>query len=166
MKNKNFIIVCACLLVTIGLMAVGYTRLSGIVTVNSTATIAGKWNVAIVGIEEEKIVGDASSITPPTFTSSNASFNAKLGSRNSSIKYKVTVKNNGNITAKLNAFQFLPQPNENDVILFTSENAIVGEKLKPGEEKYFYITVKYNSSEVVESQNKQISAVYEFVQSD
>mgnify|MGYP003294528706 CR=1 FL=1 len=166
MKNKSFIIICLCLLTTIGLMAVGYTRLSGIVTVNSTATIVGKWNVSIVGIEEVEVVGDAYSVTPPTFTNSNASFNAKLESKNSSIKYRVAVKNNGNIPAKLNTFQFLPAPNQDDIILFTSENAIVGEKLNPGDEKYFYITVKYNSSQTVESQSKSISAVYEFVQSD
>lgn len=165
MKNKSFVIICICLLTTITFMAVGYTRLSGVITTN-TASVAGKWSVAIVGIEEVEIHGDAYSVIPPSFTNSNANFNAKLISSNSSIKYKVTVKNNGNITAKLNTFQFIPHPSPNDVILFISENAIAGEILNPGEEKHFYITVKYNSSNVVESYSKSISAIYEFVQND
>ena len=166
MKNKDFYLICTALVITIVLMAVGYTKLSGKVKTTYDYYNGVNWNVSIINIEEVEIIGNAKSVEKPSFNNYSATFNTILEKPNDSIKYKITIKNNGNIPAKLNHFQFLPKTEKSDVILFTSENTIAGEILNPKEEKDFYIKVKYNSKEYEKAQSKTITAIYEYVQSE
>lgn len=163
---KNYLIITLSLLFSVVMMAIGYARLSGILELNSYASINGKWDIRIISIETDEIIGNAKNITSPTYTNLSANFNVELKNVNDSIKYKVIVKNNGNIDARLNAVYIIPQQNDNDVILFSTENIYDGEVLKVNEEKEFFVKVKYNSKLLEPSLNKSVLISLEYVQND
>lgn len=164
--NYNYIILTVSLILTVTIMAIGYARLSGILELKGNATIKGNWNVSIINIEEDEIIGNAVSISEPTYTNLTAAFDAELKTPGDSIKYKITVQNKGNIEAKLTSFEILPTPNSTDIILYSSENVVLNEVLAPNETKDFYVKVKYNSTTVVSPQSKSILAIIEYVQND
>lgn len=161
---KNYLAIIISLLFSVIMMAIGYANLSGVLELNSYASIDGKWDIRIISIETDEIIGNARSVTEPTYTNLNANFNVELKNVNDSIKYKVIVKNNGNIDARLNAVYIIPEPSENDVILFSTKNIYDGEILKVNEEKEFFVKVKYNSKLVEPSLNKSVLISLEYVQ--
>lgn len=163
---KNYFIVIVTLLLSVTMMAIGYARLSGLLDLNGGATIAGKWDVKITGIEEYEKVGNAKSMSAPTFTSLSANFNVELNNVQDSMKYKIIVKNEGNIDAKLNGVHIVPEPNETDVILYSVDNLYNDEILRVNETKEFYVTVKYNATTPQPPQNKTILISLEYVQND
>lgn len=166
-KSKyNYLLIIISLLTSSTLMIIGYFKLSGVLPVESKGITNPNWNVSIIDISECDKIGEARSIDIPTHTTLTASFNAELKNPSDSIKYKITIKNKGNIDAKLNNFYMIPNSDNNDMILYLVENVYVGEVLKVSEEKEFYVTVKYNNNFVKYEDNKNILIVFEYIQAD
>lgn len=163
--NYNYLVICITLILIVTIMIVGYAKLTGVLNLSSSAVIKGDWNVCITSIELVDKTGDAN-VTSLSYSILSASFDVELKKPNDSVKYKVTVQNKGNIEAKLNSFNILPTPKSNDVILYSSENVILDEILKPNESKNFYIRVGYNSDKVEPIQSKSALILIEYVQSD
>ena len=161
---KNYLIVTLSLLFSVTMMVIGYVKLNGVSELDYYANINGNWDVKIISIEEYEIVGSAKSITEPMHTNLNANFNVELKNINDSIKYKVIVKNNGNIDAILNAVYIIPKQNLDDAIVFSTENIYAGEVIKVNEEKEFYVKVKYNSKLIQSSLNKIALISLEYIQ--
>lgn len=127
-KSKNIVIIALC--ITLIFMGVGFAALSQTLTINGTATVTGSWDIKITNIEavEGKYAHTAiasanlanfaatsgSKETPATtaptavhgvvggLNSTNATFDVDLNEPGDYVIYKVTVTNNGSITAKLN----------------------------------------------------------------
>lgn len=119
-KNKKKLIIIALFIVTLG-MGIGYSILSKQLKIEGTASLETNFDVAITGIEkvaddiyrryepaEDVGMGAIKQVevpgvienSAPTYTSSVANFDVTL-KKNSTIIYKVTLKNTGDIDALL-----------------------------------------------------------------
>lgn len=166
MKNEKNILI-GILLVAIMVMSVGYAAFASTLTINGTATISGSWDVEITGIESS-FVGTATNASAPTYTKTTTTFDTTLMAPGDSATYTITVKNKGNIAAKLNAITLTPQSDGSDAIIYTvvsQPNA--SDVLAAGESTTVVIKVEYDSSvtEVPDVTTKTISGTLEYVQS-
>jgi hypothetical protein len=170
MKNKNekynYLLIIVSLLFASSLMIIGYAKLTGVLALNNKLVKMHNWNVSIINIEEIEKNGSAYSKTLPTNTSLKANFNAVLNNPNDYIKYKVTIKNKGNIDAKLNDIYIIPTINKDDKIIYSVDNILKGDILKQKEETEAIISVKYNDNSTKEENNKSILIIFEYVQNN
>lgn len=142
-KSRNVIIGLLCAIIVF--MGVGFAAsLSSILRINGSADITGTWNVKITGITASNPIGKAEAGNP-TFTSTTATFNAKLKEPSDSVTYTVTVQNNGTIKAKLDDVVEALGSQSNDAIVYTlsSSNPARGTSLAPGATQTFDVTVTY-----------------------
>lgn len=96
-------IAIAALMICIFIMSIAYANLFQQLKINGNASVVASWKVEIVGIKEGTIVGNASSISTPSYTTSTARFDVKLTSVSDSIEYLVSIKNSGDMEAKLDS---------------------------------------------------------------
>lgn len=93
----------------------------------------------------QAIVGTAENVYEETSLDENdslrANFTARLYKSEDSITYKVTVKNNGLLKAKLTSIRF--DKDYNNPVIFTYNNINEGEVLAPGQSKTFYVMASY-----------------------
>ena len=99
MKQKILIGV----LIVAGLASIAYAAFSQSLVVNGTGTTTGDWNVKITGITNSASTGATQVNGSPTFTATSATFNTNLAYPGASATYQITVKNQGNINAKLDS---------------------------------------------------------------
>ena len=107
--NKGRNVVIGALLAAVAIMAVGYAALAQTLTINGTATITSTWNIAITGITEGTPTGSATNKTPATFNGTSATFSVNLVKPGDKMVYEVTVKNSGNLNAKLTGLTVSPE---------------------------------------------------------
>lgn len=102
MENNIFKkVVIVLLVIAVFIMSYAYALLYKNLRINGNAEIVASWNVGITGIREGEKKGNAYSNSIPTYTTSTATFDAKLESLNDSIEYIVTISNQGRIDATL-----------------------------------------------------------------
>ena len=123
-KSKNIVIIALC--ITLIFMGVGFAALSETLTVTGTANITGTWDIKITNIQAVEaqyahtavtgssnlanFAADANSNTKTNgihglvggLNTIAATFNVDLNEPGDYVIYKITVTNNGTITAKLN----------------------------------------------------------------
>lgn len=105
-RQKNLLI--GALLAIVFTMAVGYAAFAQNLTINATTSIDSQWNVKIQSIEVNQ-VNDSDDVTgtatienePVVVGDTEARFSSILRSPGDSIKYKVTIKNEGTLKAKV-----------------------------------------------------------------
>lgn len=114
-KNKKKYIILLLLFIAVG-MGIGYSLLQQQLKIQGTATVDDSFAVEITGIERydysldgysgfgsgsgNETQGTVAEVAKPTFTSTTANFNVRLGYM-TSISYLVTIKNNGNLAVVL-----------------------------------------------------------------
>lgn len=91
------------LIICILIMSVAYANLYQQLRIKGNASVVASWKVEITGIKEGNVVGDAKSISTPSYTSSTARFDVMLTNASDSIEYLVTIKNSGDMDAKLDS---------------------------------------------------------------
>lgn len=111
MKHKNYLIVALLAIVTV--MGIGYAVFSTSLTINGSANISSKWNVAFDTTKTTGASGVVSKTTgfsggtAPDGTVSygsngqTATVNATLRQPGDKVTFTLTIKNTGNIAAKL-----------------------------------------------------------------
>ena len=173
MSDKKNILI-GVLLLTIVIMAVGYAAFATTLNINGSASIAGAWDVSIVGITPQ-ITGTASEDPASSFTTTTATFNAKLMKPGDSITYTITVKNKGSIEAKLSSIALTPQATVSesgagsDAILYEIlSQPAVDSTLAPNAETEVKVKVTYdpNATTVPEVTTRSFTGVIEYVQAD
>lgn len=109
MKNKLLVAASA----VVGLATVAYAAFATTLSINGTGSATGRWNVAITGIALDAASVGATNKTAPVVAgdSMSATFDANLAHPGTSAVYNVTIKNNGNIDAKLSTLSDLTTPN-------------------------------------------------------
>lgn len=161
-SNKK-IILCV-LFIALFTMAVGYSAFASKLTINGTAEITGEWDVKIIGIEAQNVSEDADAGTPE-FTDTDISFNAKLAKPGDSIDYVITIKNAGNLDAKLDEVVFLSdEVNGSPAIIYSTTN--LSDTLSAGETTTLTVKVRYdpNCSEVPSIKTKTITGIIKYIQ--
>lgn len=162
-SKKNYVILSLSLILAIVIMAIGYARLSGVLAINNSKSIPGEWDIRVIGAYENEKYGSAYSDSL-TYTNLNVSFDAFLTKPGDYIRYKIKVKNYGNIDAKLNSILIVTDSKDNDAIVCSVEDIYEGEVLSSNSEKEFYIMVKYNSNQNIINNFDNIFVSLEYVQ--
>lgn len=154
------------LFAVVGLIAVGYAALATTLTINGTAKVVGDWNVKITDIS---VAGDGEDETAPSYTDTTATFSANLVKPGDARSYTVTIKNEGNIDAKLSSVNLTPGAAGCADIEYTLDEApAVDSTLAVGDSTTAKITATFKSdaSEVSSECMKTVTGVFNYVQAD
>ena len=108
--QRNYIIMGLCAVLLI--MAVGYAAFQSQLKITGTSNIESNFLVRITGIESNVQSGSASNAIEPSYTDTTATFKTNLVSPGDSMKYDITVANEGNIDAVLNSIKVNNSNNE------------------------------------------------------
>lgn len=138
-RRKNIILIL--LLLVISIMTVGYSTFSSQLEINGTATITGIWDIEITNIKATNVCTDCDAGTP-SFSKTDAAFDAKLKKPGDTITYEVTIENRGTIDAVLEKIDLINVGNVNEDIIFTNTNP--ARELGEGETTTMQITITYN----------------------
>ena len=101
----------------------------------------------------------------PQYTNTSVTFNPKFLKPNDTITYKITIKNEGTIDAKLGNINFTSdEENGSPAIIYSTTNP--SDTLRAGEETTFTVTIKYDSeiTEMPSITTKTITGVVEYIQ--
>jgi len=144
-KKRNIIIgsLCGVLL----LMVVGYAAFSSILKIKGTSTISSNWDIKITSIKSNVLHGSATNAKDPEGVGTlTASFETNLVSPGDSIKYTITVANQGNINAKLDKIT-LSEP-DNEYVTFETSGLTEGEPLNAGSTADLKVIVTFKDEEI------------------
>ena len=104
--------------------------------------------------------GSAENIVGETYIDSvdslRINFGAKMYNYGDSITYKVTVRNSGQLKAKLTGIKF--DKDLNNPVIFTYNNIELGDILGPDTTRTFYVMISYIGEDVISS-NEIINAL-------
>ena len=139
-KQRSYIIVGLCMILVI--MGVGYAAFSTQLKINGTANIDSNWNVKITDIQSSVLSGNATNAVEPSYTDLTATFKTNLISPGDSMKYDITVSNEGDIDAKLDKIT-VPK-NTSRAISYEVTDIHEGDLLKSKETTILTLIVKYN----------------------
>lgn len=143
-ERKNNSIIIGALLVVVVLMSIGFAAGASNLKVESTATIAEKWDVKITGITYNG--ENAGSVTAD---GTEATFNVDLAQPGDSATYTVTVKNQGNVSAILS--DIIESEEGSDAIKYTVTPSVGSEKgsaLAMNSTHSFDVKVEYLSTAI------------------
>ena len=150
--NRNYIIMGLCAILVI--MGVGYAAFSSQLKISGTSNIASNFSVKITDIQSNVQSGSASDAQRPSYTDTTATFKTNLVLPGDSMKYDITVANEGNIDAVLESIDV--NTGDNDAITFETSGIEKGDTLLKSTTDILTVIVNYNNS--VTSQPKNISS--------
>ena len=162
--NRNYIIAGLCMILVI--MGVGYAAFATQLKINGTANIDSNWNVRITNIQSTVQSGSATNAVEPSYTDTTATFKTNLVSPGDSMKYDITVSNEGSIDAVLESIDV--NTNENEAIIFETSGIENGDKLEASQTDILTVIVSYNSSVTSqpENTNSTITVTLNYKQDD
>ena len=163
-KQRNYIIAGLCMILVI--MGVGYAAFATQLKINGTANIDSNFSVKITNIQSTVQSGSASDAQPPSYTDTTATFKTNLVSPGDSMKYDITVSNEGSIDAVLESIEV--NTGENEAITFETSGIENGDKLEASQTDILTIIVSYNSSVTSqpENTNSTITVTLNYKQDD
>ncbi len=140
--QRNYIIIGLCAVLLI--MTVGYAAFQSQLKITGTSNIGSNFLARITGIQSDVQSGSASDATTPSYTDTTATFKTNLVSPGDSMKYDITVANEGNIDAVLNSIKV--SNSNNEAITFETSGIEEGDELKASETDILTVIVTYNPS--------------------
>lgn len=144
-KNKKTALI-GVLLVALLFMGAGFAYLSTTLTITGTNTSSGQWDVKIESIEVVDVVGMAESRrVEKSHDGLSANFVVDLYDPGDYVEYKVTVKNGGNIGARLDAAD-TTVTNSNPHIYMTN-TAVLNEVLPANSTTTFNVKIGVDQTE-------------------
>ena len=147
--QRNYIIMGLCAVLLI--MAVGYAAFQSQLKITGTSNIGSNFLVRITGIQSNVQSGSASNAIEPSYTDTTATFKTNLVSPGDSMKYDITVANEGNIDAVLNSIKV--NNSNNEAITFETSGIEEGDELKASESDILTVIVTYNPSITSQPEN-------------
>ncbi len=147
--QRNYIIIGLCAVLLI--MAVGYAAFQSQLKITGTSNIGSNFLVRITGIQSNVQSGSASNAIEPSYTDTTATFKTNLVSPGDSMKYDITVANEGNIDAVLNSIKV--NNSNNEAITFETSGIEEGDELKASETDILTVIVTYNPSITSQPEN-------------
>ena len=149
MRNK--LLVAAAIVV--GLASVAYAAFAQILTINGTGTATGTWDVKIttIALDAASVGATNHNAVAPTVAGDglSATFNADLAYPGATATYNVTIKNNGNIDAKLSTLTDLATLNAAapDYITYSLSGVALNDVLTAGSTVTAKVTVTWASTD-------------------
>lgn len=151
-KNKNILIIILC--ITIILLSIGYALIA--IRLKEREATDKIYDVSITNIQEGTAIrgGEVLPTSKSDIINGNktADFTFNLQNPGDTLTYIITIKNNGNLKAKIDGLAESPDYINNDdeasrispVII--NHNDITNQELNPGEEINLTITVEFSNS--------------------
>ena len=164
-ENKIKKITIGVLIFCILVMSIAYASLFQQLNINGNASVLAAWKVEIVGIKEGNKTSGATNVSIPTYTSTTASFDAKLRRLSDSIEYLVTIRNSGGLPAKLESIEI--SKTGSDVIIYEISGVNEGDIIDTDETVTVTIRVSGDTTFIMgeESHNAGITVAFNYVQS-
>lgn len=151
-KNKNMIIMILC--ITIIILCIGFTLIS--IKLKNQDSEGKIYDVEIVNIQEGTAIKGGTILPTGTYkiedNGKTADFIFNLTSPKDTLTYIITIKNNGNLKAKIDGLaespDYLNDNNQANSILpvIINHNDIINQELNPREEIKLTITVEFLNS--------------------
>ena len=162
--QRNYIIIGLCAILVI--MGVGYAAFTTQLKISGTSNIASNFLVKITDIQSTVQSGSATNAVEPSYTDTTATFKTNLVSPGDSMKYDITVSNEGTIDAVLESIDV--NTGENDAITFETSGIENGDKLEASQTDILTVIVSYNSSVTSqpENTNSTITVTLNYKQDD
>ena len=148
-RQRNYIILGLCSILLI--MAAGYAAFSSRLTINGTSNISSEWKVLITDIQSSVLAGEATDAEAPTHTDTTATFKTNLVSPGDSMKYDITVENQGNIDAVLESIEI--NDGNNPAITFQTSGIENGDELQVSQSDVLTVIVSYDSNVTSQPEN-------------
>jgi len=141
MKRKGKVYIIISLILTVGLMIIGYAAYNQKLNISETSKIDSNFNILITNIEIKEVGGQAVNNGTPEYKGLEAKFDITFNKKNDYIEYNVEVSNKGNIEAYLNQIKINNEKSKEVSMSYRDIN--VGDKLGIGESKTFVVRVEY-----------------------
>ena len=143
--------------------AISYTTKKDISYANNQVSNK-QWEIGFIEAERINIKGNASEVEPVAFTGLYATFNVLLSGPGDSVTYDFTIKNKGNIDAKLDSYDIITD--DSQFINFDVKSLSEGEVLKVNETKKIRVTASFDSmvTDVPSGENQTVEIVLRYVQ--
>ena len=151
-KNKNLIIMILC--ITIILLCIGFTLVS--IKLKQKEAEGKIYDVEIVNIQEGTAIKGGTVLPTGTHkiedNGKTVNFTFNLTSPKDTLTYIITIKNNGNLKAKIDGLaespDYLNDNNQANSILpvIINHNDITNQELNPGEEINLTISIEFTSN--------------------
>jgi len=164
-KKRNIIIGALCTVLL--LMVVGYAAFQSVLKIKGTSTISSNWDIKITSITSEVLHGSATNAKDPEGIGTlTASFETNLVSPGDSMKYTITVANQGNINAKLDKIT-ISEP-DNEYISFETSGLTEGEPLNAGSTADLKVTVTFKDVEInkMDTSTSKLTVQLDYSQAD
>ena len=129
-------------------VSIAYAAYAQNLTINGTSTATGNWDVRIMSITPTAQVGATDHASPPSFTTTTATFNVDLAYPGATSSYQVVIRNNGNINAELSSITDLTSINATapTYITYAVTGVAVNDALAPGTNTTATITTTWAAS--------------------
>ena len=152
------------LVICISIMSIAYASLFQQLKIHGNASVIASWKVEIVGVKEGNVVGNASSVSTPNYTSSTARFDVSLTSVSDSIEYLVTIKNSGDMDAKLD--EIITNKTGSDAIMYEISGVADNDILKKGESTTVKIKVSIDPKVGINEPkiNNEMTIIFNYIQ--
>lgn len=164
-KNKYIIMI---LFIGIVFMASGYAALSSRLNITSSNSSNGNWDVKILDATVYRTGGNAVNRGVVKGANSlSAEFMVDLFNIGDYIEYSVTVKNSGNIKAKLNNVSGNNTGNSSSSIQITNgASALIGNSINPGQSMNFIVRIEVidNNSEIEDVIDWSYNMILDYIQ--
>ena len=162
--QRNYIIAGLCMILVI--MGVGYAAFQSQLKISGTSNITSSFLVKITDIQSSVLSGRATNAVEPSYTDLTATFSTNLVSPGDSMKYDITVENQGNIDAYLSKIEV--NASNNEAISFEISGIKEGDALLTGASDVLTVIVRYNSSVTSQpvNRNSTITVTLDYEQSD
>ena len=140
-KRKNYVIVFALVVL---FLSVGYATFVQPLAHKPPIWSYQEWDVGFIESEKVATTGEAVENHPVSHTLTRGYFNITLHKPGDSITYDFTIKNMGNIDAKVQNIYISVSNEKTDAILFSTSGVEVGDVLEPGETVKLKVKASYN----------------------
>lgn len=149
--NKRKILTIA-VIVVVFVMTLGYAALSQRMDIDGVAVIDRSWIIKITDVAVSVTNDGEDNGTTPVGTT--VTMHSTLPNSNSTVTYKITLENQGNIVAKLSSIEEVED--DNTTITYNISGVTEGETLlKPGQTNTVVVTIKYASGVTNASNTKK-----------
>ncbi len=148
-SQRNYIIAGLCMILVI--MGVGYAAFQSQLKISGTSNIASNFLVKITDIQSTVQSGQASDAMTPTHDDTTATFKTNLVSPGDSMKYDITVENQGNIDAVLESIEV--NTGNNPAITFQTSGIENGDELNASQSDILTVIVSYDSNVTSQPEN-------------
>ena len=135
------------------IMGVGYAAFSSQLKISGTSNIASNFLVKITDIQSTVQSGQASDAEAPTHDDTTATFKTNLVSPGDSMKYDITVENQGNIDAVLESIEV--NDGNNPAITFQTSGIENGDELQVSQTDILTVIVSYDSNVTSQPENTE-----------